>query len=66
MTPLLKRLFTVDEFQRMADVGILTERDRVELIEGEIMVLQYLVCQFNNYSHQKQRIIVERRMSNPE
>ncbi|MDL5053726.1 Uma2 family endonuclease [Oscillatoria laete-virens NRMC-F 0139] len=37
MTPLLKRLFTVDEFQRMAEVSILTERDRVELIEGEII-----------------------------
>lgn len=37
MPQLLKRLFTVEEFHRMTDVGILTERDRVELIEGEIL-----------------------------
>lgn len=37
MPQLLKRLFTVEEFHRMTDVGILTESDRVELIEGEIL-----------------------------
>jgi Uma2 family endonuclease len=34
---LKRRLFTVDEFQRMADAGILDEDERVELIEGEIV-----------------------------
>jgi Uma2 family endonuclease len=32
-----KKLFTVDEYYRMLDAGILTEDDRVELIEGEII-----------------------------
>ena len=32
-----KKLFTVDEYYEMARVGILTEADRVELIEGEIV-----------------------------
>ena len=32
-----KRWFNVDEYQRMAQAGILTEDDRVELIEGEVI-----------------------------
>ena len=32
----LKRLFTVSEYHSLAEIGILTEDDRVELIEGEI------------------------------
>jgi Uma2 family endonuclease len=32
----LKRLFTVSEYHSMAEAGILSEDDRVELIEGEI------------------------------
>ena len=31
--------FTVDAFQRMADVGIFEEGDRVELLDGEIVVM---------------------------
>jgi Uma2 family endonuclease len=34
-----KRRFTVDEYYRMAQVGILTSRDRVELIDGEVVVM---------------------------
>jgi Uma2 family endonuclease len=33
----LKRRFTVEEYYQMAQAGILTEDDRVELIEGEIV-----------------------------
>ncbi len=32
-----KRWFSVDEYYRTAEAGILTEDDRVELIEGEIV-----------------------------
>jgi len=32
-----RRLFTVDEYYQMAQAGILSEDDRVELIEGEII-----------------------------
>lgn len=34
---LARRLFTTDEYHRMVDAGILAEKDRVELIEGEII-----------------------------
>jgi Uma2 family endonuclease len=33
----LRRLFTADEYHRMTQAGILSEDDRVELIEGEIV-----------------------------
>ena len=33
----VRRLFTVEEYHRMVQAGILNEDDRVELIEGEIV-----------------------------
>lgn len=32
-----KKLFRVDEFYRMADAGIFTEGERVELVDGEVI-----------------------------
>jgi Uma2 family endonuclease len=32
-----RRLFTVDEYARMIEAGILTKQDHVELIHGEII-----------------------------
>ena len=36
-TEVTKKLFSVHEYYRMADAGILTADDRVELIDGEII-----------------------------
>jgi Uma2 family endonuclease len=35
--PVLKRVFRVDEFHRMADGGVFAEDDRLELLDGEIV-----------------------------
>jgi Uma2 family endonuclease len=34
-----KKRFTADEYQRMGQVGILTEDDRVELMDGEVVTM---------------------------
>ncbi|MBI1848035.1 MAG: Uma2 family endonuclease [Candidatus Rokubacteria bacterium] len=37
--PVARRLFTVEEFQRMGEAGVFPEGDRVELLDGEIVEL---------------------------
>ena len=34
-----RRIFTVDEYHRMGEVGVFSEDDRVELMEGEILMM---------------------------
>lgn len=34
-----RRQFSVQDFARMGEIGIFTEDDRVELIDGEVMVM---------------------------
>jgi hypothetical protein len=36
---LTRRQFTVDDYARMRETGILTEDDRVELLDGEVYVM---------------------------
>ena len=48
-TEVRKRLFTVDEYHRMGEAGIIHEDDRVELIDGEIIQMsaighRHMVC----------------------
>lgn len=38
-SPVARRLFTVDEYYRMAEAGVLGPDDRVELLEGEIVTM---------------------------
>lgn len=37
--PVTRRHFTVDEYHRLAEAGILTEDDRIELIAGELVTM---------------------------
>jgi Uma2 family endonuclease len=34
-----RRRFTVDEYQKMGEAGVFSEKDRVELIDGEILTM---------------------------
>jgi len=67
-----RRSFTVAEYYRMAEAGILSEDDRVELLDGEVVEMSPIgshhaacVDRLNNFlsSVSKQRFIV--RVQNP-
>ncbi|MGQ0550298.1 MAG: Uma2 family endonuclease [Armatimonadota bacterium] len=58
--PLLRRRFTVDEYYRMADAGIFSEDDRVELIEGEIVEMVPTGSQHAGYVGKLNRILSSR------
>ena len=40
--PVVRRRFTVEQYQQMAAAGIFNEDDRIELIEGEIVEMSPL------------------------
>ena len=55
---LRKRLFTADEYQRMGQAGILSENDRVELIEGEVVIKMTIGSRHNASVDRTNRALV--------
>jgi Uma2 family endonuclease len=53
-----RRLLTVDEYHRMGEVGILTEDDRVELIEGELIAMAPIGSEHIASSNALNRLLV--------
>ncbi|MBI3965180.1 MAG: Uma2 family endonuclease [Chloroflexi bacterium] len=67
-----RRRFTVDDYHQMADAGILTEDDRVELIEGEVVELPPIgpehtgnVSRFTETFYQKYTDVAQVSTQNP-
>jgi Uma2 family endonuclease len=46
-TAISKKRFTADDYQRMGQVGILSEDDRVELIDGEVVAMTPIGARHN-------------------
>jgi Uma2 family endonuclease len=59
-TELTRRLFTVEEYHRMADAGILTEDDRVELLDGEIVQMSRIGSHHAGTVNRLTRLLVQR------
>ena len=53
-----RRLLTVDEYHRMGEAGILTEDDRVELIEGELVAMAPIGSEHAAASNSLTRMLV--------
>lgn len=53
-----KRLFDVEEYHRMAQAGILSEDDRVELIDGEILAMTPIGSRHNAAVDRANRALV--------
>lgn len=57
-TEIAKRLFTVFDYHKMADAGILGEDDRVELIRGEILQMSPINPPHNGTIHRATQALV--------
>jgi Uma2 family endonuclease len=53
-----RRRLTVDEYHRMGEAGILTEDDRVELIEGELVALAPIGSEHASATNALNRLLV--------
>lgn len=49
--------FTVDEYYRMAETGILNEHDRVELIDGQILVMEPISSEHGGHTKRINRLL---------
>ncbi|WP_428536166.1 Uma2 family endonuclease [Rhodopila sp.] len=54
-----RRPLTVAEYHRMGEVGILTERDRVELIEGELVAMAPIGSQHSGTVNGLNRMLMQ-------
>ncbi|HEY2381234.1 MAG TPA: Uma2 family endonuclease [Terriglobia bacterium] len=57
-TEIAKKLFTVHDYHKMVDAGILHEEDRVELIRGEIVQMSPINPLHNGTIHRATRSLV--------
>jgi Uma2 family endonuclease len=57
-TKIAKKLFTVYDYHRMAEAGILREGERLELIRGEIIRMSPIHPPHNGTIHRANRSLV--------